>query len=123
MESISGSKTSVHTGCFTDDYKLSSFKDDQMVATYAATGIAVTMLAARLSWFFNLIGPCVNLDSACSSSMMAFDQACQGLRNGDANMVSLSLEMAVNWLTHFYRLWLLVPTSLLESTFPCPCPT
>ena len=87
MEKASGSKTSVHSGAFTDDYKFILLKDHVMLPTYAATGSASSMLAARLSWFFNFTGPCVNLDSACSSSMMAFDLSCQGLRNGEADMV------------------------------------
>jgi acyl transferase domain-containing protein len=47
------------------------------------------MLANRISWFFDLVGPSVNLDSACSSSMMALDHACKGLWNGDTTMVSI----------------------------------
>lgn len=62
-------------------------KDTDLLPKYTATGVANSILAARLSWFFNLTGPCFNLDSACSSSMMAFDLACQGLRSGDSNMV------------------------------------
>ena len=90
MEKVSGSKTSVHTGCFTDDYRMATTRDSSRLLTHTATGVAPTMLAARLSWFFNLTGPCLNLDSACSSSAMAFDLACQGLRNGDADMVGHS---------------------------------
>ncbi|MCJ1386254.1 hypothetical protein MMC17_009380 [Xylographa soralifera] len=86
LEKASGSKTSVYTGCFADDYRLGIVKDPDLLPTYSATGVAITMLAARLSWFFNLSGPCVNLDSACSSSMMALDLACQGLRNKDSDM-------------------------------------
>ncbi|KAF2807344.1 uncharacterized protein BDZ99DRAFT_500567 [Mytilinidion resinicola] len=44
------------------------------------------MLANRIGWFFGLTGPSVNLDSACSSSMMAMDFACQALSSGDASM-------------------------------------
>ncbi len=99
MEKASGSRTSVHTGCFTDDYKSAITKDLNKLPKYAATGLAVSMLAARLSWFFDLRGPCVNLDSACSSSMMAFDLACQGLRNGDAEMVRWFLE---RWCHYAY---------------------
>lgn len=87
LKKVFDSKTSVYTGCFSDDYKSIVFKDPELLPKYAGTGLAVSMLAARLSWFFNLTGPCVNIDSACSSSMMAFDLACQGLRNGDSNMV------------------------------------
>ncbi|MCJ1398962.1 hypothetical protein MMC11_002163 [Xylographa trunciseda] len=115
LEKASGSKTSVHTGCFADDYRLGLVKDPDLLPTYGATGVAVTMLAARLSWFFNLRGPCVNLDSACSSSMMALDLACQGLRNKDSNMalvgganLLISLEFSLmlsnmNFISHDSR--------------------
>ena len=86
LERLSGSNTSVHTGCFTDDYKLQLVKDPEQLPTYAATGVAMSMLANRLSWFYNLTGPSVNLDSACSSSAMALDQACQLLRSRDCSM-------------------------------------
>ena len=89
LEQASGSNTSVYTGCFSDDYRINIAKDPLTLPMYAATGVAPSMLAARLSWFFNFTGPCVNLDSACSSSMMAFDLACQGLRNRETDMVRL----------------------------------
>lgn len=87
LEKVFGSKTSVYTGSFADDYKTVVTKDPDWLPKYAATGLAMSLLANRLSWFFNLSGPSVNLDSACSSSMMGLDLACQGLRNGDSKMV------------------------------------
>ncbi|KAL8846747.1 MAG: hypothetical protein Q9221_008190 [Calogaya cf. arnoldii] len=102
LEKAFGSNTSVHTGSFGDDYKLNLTKDPMTLPMYTATGVAPSMLAARLSWFFNFTGPCVNLDSACSSSMMAFDLACQGLRNRETDMalvgganVVLGLDMSL----------------------------
>lgn len=86
LEELRGSNTSVHTGCFTDDYKLQLIKDPEQMPRYTATGVSLSMLANRLSWFYNLTGPSVNLDSACSSSAMALDQACQLLRSRDCSM-------------------------------------
>ena len=91
MKKVVGSRTSVHTGCFTDDYKLLFFKDPQLSSQYAVTGLAVNMLANRLSWFFDLSGSSINLDTACSSSMVALDLACKELRSGDATMVNQTL--------------------------------
>ncbi|KAL9636598.1 MAG: hypothetical protein Q9204_002194, partial [Flavoplaca sp. TL-2023a] len=105
----------LENGCFSDDYKMTLSKDPSTLPRYTATGVAPSMLAARLSWFFNFTGPCVNLDSACSSSMVAFDLACQGLRNRETNMalvgganVILGLEMSLplsnmNFLSHDSR--------------------
>ncbi|KAM0165973.1 hypothetical protein ACHAQE_002074 [Botrytis cinerea] len=86
IEKVSGTKTSVFAGCFTNDYYQNLTKDLAKLPTYGATGVASSMLASRLSWFFNFHGPSVNLDSACSSSMMAFDLAVKSLQNGDSDM-------------------------------------
>ncbi|TRX97451.1 hypothetical protein FHL15_001729 [Xylaria flabelliformis] len=76
----------VYSGCMTYDYKDITTRDLEDFPKYAATGITSNMLANRVSWFYNLLGPSITLDSACSSSLMAFDIACQGLRNGDCSM-------------------------------------
>lgn len=85
---MSGSNTSVHTGCFTADYTTLVCKDPEQMSKYTATGVAGSMVANRISWFFNLNGPSVTLDTACSSSLVALDLACQGLWNGQSTMVS-----------------------------------
>ncbi|RDL35202.1 uncharacterized protein BP5553_07133 [Venustampulla echinocandica] len=86
LEKVTGSSTSVYTGCFSTDYLLQFMKDPESLPTYAATGVGASLLANRLSWFFDLKGPSVNLDSACSSSGMALDMACAGLRDRSCNM-------------------------------------
>ncbi|KAI1745439.1 BcPKS1, polyketide synthase [Xylaria scruposa] len=86
IENVSGSQTGVYSGCMTYDYKDITTRDLEDFPKYAATGITSNMLANRVSWFYNLLGPSITLDSACSSSLMAFDIACQGLRNGDCSM-------------------------------------
>lgn len=88
MHELVGSKTSVYTGCFTPDYLIQLSKDPLTIPTYAATGTGASILANRISWFFDLKGPSVNMDSACSSSGMALDLACENLRNGSTEMVS-----------------------------------
>jgi acyl transferase domain-containing protein len=89
MADVSGSKTSVFSGCFTDDYRTLYHKDPDDTAPYAATGITTTLNANRVSWFFNTLGTSVNIDTACSSSLVALDLACQSLRSEDCNAVGL----------------------------------
>lgn len=64
MEDLKGPRTSVHTGCFTNDYLQQMLKDSERLPPYAAVGGTQSMLANRLSWFFDLRGPSLNLDSA-----------------------------------------------------------
>lgn len=108
METAFGSKTSVFTGCFHDDYKSMVSKDPEAFPTYAGTGLSQAMLANRISWFFNLTGASVNFDSACSSSMIAIDMAVQGLRSGDSNMVSILQHSSTSYLNNLHqaRHWL-----------------
>ena len=95
MERAYGSKTGVYAGCMTDDYKQILTRDLDEMPRYSATGVAINMIANRISWFYNFLGPSVNMDSACSSSLMAFDFACQGLRNGDCDMVSFQSHLVM----------------------------
>ena len=89
ISQVSGSKTSVFVGCFTDDFKTLYQKDLREDAPYAATGITTTLNANRISWFYNFLGTSVNVDTACSSSLVALDLACENLRSGDCSMVSI----------------------------------
>lgn len=87
MEALRGSQTAVFGASMTDDYSFMQLKDPDTVPRSAATGIQPSMLPARISWFYDLHGPSVHVDTACSGSMVALDMACQALRNGDAGMV------------------------------------
>ncbi|TGO59558.1 hypothetical protein BCON_0043g00160 [Botryotinia convoluta] len=86
IDKCSGSKTSVYTATFTDDYKSMLMQDPEQLPKYAATGLSGSMLANRVSWFFNFHGPSMNLDSACSSSLSALHIACQDLINSTSRM-------------------------------------
>lgn len=44
------------------------------------------MAANRLSYVFNLSGPSVAMDTACSSTMVALHHAVRALRHGDSGM-------------------------------------
>ncbi|KAL8665801.1 MAG: hypothetical protein Q9202_001923 [Teloschistes flavicans] len=85
MESVAGTDTSVHVGCFTSDFMSMDWKDSQQIPKYSATGSSTSILANRISWFFDLRGPSMLVDTACSSAMIALDLACQGLRSGTSN--------------------------------------
>ncbi|KAE8372689.1 hypothetical protein BDV26DRAFT_273649 [Aspergillus bertholletiae] len=90
MERVVNSKTSVHTGSFGDDYKAFSTRDPQFGGRYSASSVSPNMIANRVSWFFNLHGESINMDTACSSTLVAFHTACQGLRNEDADMAIIA---------------------------------
>ncbi|KAL4747556.1 hypothetical protein BDW72DRAFT_209502 [Aspergillus terricola var. indicus] len=86
ISQCSGSNTSVYTGCFTNDYLSILQQDYEAEQSHAAMGIAPSMLANRVSWFFDFKGTSMNVDSACSSSLIALHLAVQDLRAGTADM-------------------------------------
>ena len=56
--------------------------DDPMVVTGTWPGI----LASRLSYLWDLRGPCMVIDTACSSGLVSVHQACQSLRSGESEI-------------------------------------
>ena len=88
MESAVASRTCVFVGNSARDYEALLLRDPESPARYIGTGIGTSMLANRISWFYDLRGPSVALDTACSSSLSALHLACQSLRNHESRMVS-----------------------------------
>jgi emericellamide synthase (highly reducing iterative type I polyketide synthase) len=41
------------------------------------------MLANRVSYFFDLRGPSMTIDTACSSGIVALHEACKSIRDGE----------------------------------------
>lgn len=63
-------------------------RDPESVPMYQCTnaGHSRAITANRISYFFDLKGPSVTVDTACSGSLTALHLACQSLRTGDAQM-------------------------------------
>ena len=87
FDKLRNTKTSVYTGCFTDDYNHLNSKDPEQASQYSMSGLSPSILANRISWFFNFTGASVNINTACSSSLVALDLACQSLMTGESEMV------------------------------------
>ena len=49
-------------------------------------GNDLSLLAARISYFSDLHGPSLVVDTACSSALVALDLACRSLRDGECTM-------------------------------------
>lgn len=85
VERLCGSRTAVFTSSMSDDYVRLFAKDPDTMPRTTITGTSPSILANRISWFFDLSGPSMNVDTACSSSMTTLDLACQALDNGSAS--------------------------------------
>ncbi|KAI5463900.1 hypothetical protein BGZ63DRAFT_453186 [Mariannaea sp. PMI_226] len=78
---IAGTDAACFIGGFSEDYKTVVSRDLHAAPRYAKTGTALSILANRISWFFNLRGASVTCDTACSSSMAALHLACEAIRS------------------------------------------
>jgi acyl transferase domain-containing protein len=86
LESVSGTDTGCFVGCFSNDYRDLLVSDMAASPKYSGIGTGLSMLANRLSWFYNLNGPSMSQDTACSSSLVALHSACMSLRTGESKM-------------------------------------
>ncbi|KAJ5788763.1 Acyl transferase/acyl hydrolase/lysophospholipase [Penicillium paradoxum] len=87
LTQIMGTKTSCFVGSFSADYTDLLLRDPECLPMYQCTnaGQSRAMVANRLSYFFDLKGPSVTVDTACSGSLVALHLACQSLQTGDAS--------------------------------------
>ncbi|KAL9011376.1 MAG: hypothetical protein Q9173_003774, partial [Seirophora scorigena] len=82
-ENFSGSNTGVFVGNFNYDHQLAQVRDADHPLPYVTTGGGITILSNRLNYVFNLRGPSMTLDTACSSSMYALHLAVSSIRTGE----------------------------------------
>lgn len=118
VEKVSGTPTSVFTAFMTDDYTRMVTLDPELMPTNVATGTCPAILANRLSWYYNLLGPSIAVNTACSSSMMALDLACQSLRTGQCSMALVGGGNAIVSLgtsLNLHSMSFLSPDSLSRS--------
>ncbi|KAI0853704.1 putative polyketide synthase [Daldinia vernicosa] len=85
LEKLSGSRTGVFVGNFNNDYLLMQLRDPNFTLPYAVTGGGPAILSNRINYVFNLQGPSLVVDTACSASMYALHLAVLSLRNGDCD--------------------------------------
>ncbi|PXX69497.1 Phosphopantetheine attachment site [Pseudomonas sp. LAMO17WK12:I10] len=96
-------RTGVFIAQYASEYMQFANDYDKDNALFIATGNAGSIAANRLSYHYGLRGPSLVLDTACSSTLVAIDIACQYLRSGQIDFalvggVSLNLSPALTRL-------------------------
>ena len=81
---LAQSRCGIFVGCLPGDYCNSLGKEG--LTAQGFTGSAISILAARVAYFLDLRGPCLTIDTSCSSSLVAIASACDSLiaRNCDS---------------------------------------
>ncbi|BCJ93988.1 hypothetical protein acsn021_15570 [Anaerocolumna cellulosilytica] len=79
-------KCGVFVGASQGDYAKLLARNNCENSGEAFTGMATSILASRISYVLNLIGPSITVDTACSSSLVALHLACQSIRQKESEM-------------------------------------
>jgi acyl transferase domain-containing protein len=115
IQAVSDTRTGVFVGQNARDYETLMLRDPDQPAKYIGTGIGTSLMANRVSWFFNLRGPSVALDTACSSSTVAFHLACQSIHSGETDMALVggsNLILVPDIMIHMSNMGFLSPDGI-----------
>ncbi|KAH8738439.1 hypothetical protein BGZ61DRAFT_409366 [Ilyonectria robusta] len=85
IDEVANQRMSCYVGACQHDYWDMQAYDMDSAPKYTATGTGPALLSNRISWFFNLKGPSITIDTACSSSMTALHLASQSIRHGESD--------------------------------------
>jgi acyl transferase domain-containing protein/acyl carrier protein len=97
-----------------DDYR--QVNSGQNIDTNYITGGIRAFAPGRVSYYLGWEGPSMNIDTACSSSAVAINQACSSLRLGESDM---ALAGGVNLLTSSDFFAGLSRARFISTTGPC----
>jgi polyketide synthase 13 len=84
--SLRGERVGVYIGASNNDYSFLSVSDPSIAHPYAITGTTSSIIANRVSYFYDFRGPSMAIDTACSSSLVAAHQGVAALRSGEADV-------------------------------------
>ncbi len=86
-DSLKGTKTGVFLGLGNSDYMQARFRSGDLndMEVYDATGIPFATAAGRVSYLYDLKGPCFALDAACASALVGVNLACESLQDGESD--------------------------------------
>ncbi|RKK69506.1 Lovastatin diketide synthase mokB [Fusarium oxysporum] len=118
LDQLSGSDTACFMATFTADFQQMSFKEPSFRHSLAATGVDPGLLSNRVSHVFNLRGPSIVVNTACSSSVHALHNACNALRTHECSAAVVggsNLILTVDQHMNTAKLGVLSPTSTCHT--------
>ena len=113
---IRGSNCGVFIGLSCVDYAYRVADDLAAMDATSGTGNTTSIAANRLSYFFDLHGPSMVVDTACSSAMVAFHLACQSIRTGESTQ---ALTGGIHLHAHPFGFITFSKATMLSKTGHC----
>ncbi len=84
-DQVAGSRTGVFVGISSNDYANIQMKGPQDVDMYTNSGSTLSIASGRISYLFDLKGPSLSVDTACSSALVAVNLACNSIWDGQCD--------------------------------------
>ena len=111
-KALSGSDTGVFVGIADSGYGRLASSAGNTVEGYAMTGLAPSLGPNRISFHFNLHGPSVAVETACSSALVAVHRAVEAIRGGTCEAAiagGVNLLLVPDTFIGFSRAGMLAP--------------
>jgi acyl transferase domain-containing protein len=118
LEQVTGSTTGCFMASFTSDFQQMAFKEPAFRHGLAATRVDPGIISNRISHIFNLKGPSMLVNTACSSSVYAIHNACNALRNRECSAAvvgGVNLVLTIDQHMNTAKLGVLSPTSTCHT--------
>ena len=103
-------------GIASADYSYRLADDLNIIDASVATGNTASIAANRISYVFDLCGPSMAIDTACSSALVAFHQACSSILSGES---SQAITGGVSLHLHPYGFLIFSKASMLSPRGRC----
>ena len=117
-DALSGSDCAVYVGISGNEYSDNWANDNANIDSYTMLGSCPSIAANRISYIFDLHGPSLSIDTACSSGLVALHQACNCLWNDEASMAivgGVNLLLSPNAFIGFSKASMLSPEGQCKS--------
>ncbi|EDQ92692.1 uncharacterized protein MONBRDRAFT_13438, partial [Monosiga brevicollis MX1] len=85
-ESLRGSNTGVYVGTSVMEYLAANMGSPAALHAHTNPGLALCVIANRVSFFLGLRGPSMAVDTACASSITALDLATKAIEAGECEI-------------------------------------
>ncbi len=83
---LAGTRTGVFIGQWQSDFEARLFGDPESFDFYKSLGGGRYVTSGRISYLFDLRGPCFTLDNACAASLTAAHLAAKSIQSGESDL-------------------------------------
>ncbi|MBN3526391.1 SDR family NAD(P)-dependent oxidoreductase [Paenibacillus apiarius] len=115
---ITGKNIGVFISAFNFDFKELVEKNQEAVEAHHSTGTSSALIPNRISYFFNIKGPSLQIDTSCSGSLTAIHTACRSIMSGDCEMAlagGISMLLSPTRQISFSQMGMLSPSGSVKT--------